>query len=239
MPSATRSMDQFMRFMVLRYLPALFTIAVLIILFGGAADVPASDRWESAIKKFEEQDKKQAPPQNATLFVGSSSIVFWDVQKSFPDLTLIKRGFGGSLFRDATHYADRIVIPSKPKTIVIYDGDNDLKAGLTAEEVFADCKAFIEKVRAALPDTKIIVLSCKPSIARWELYGEQQKSNKLIEDYTKANANLLYVDVGTAMLGADGKPRADLLKEDGLHLNEAGYEIWTKILTPILMDTKS
>ncbi|MCC6794553.1 MAG: hypothetical protein IT366_05490 [Candidatus Hydrogenedentes bacterium] len=237
MPSATRSVDQFMRFMVLRYLPAFLAILVLI-LFGGAANVPASDRWESAIKKFEEQDKQQAPPQNATLFVGSSSIVFWDLQKSFPNLTLIKRGFGGSLFRDATYYADRIVIPYKPKTIVIYDGDNDLKNGLTAEEVFSDCKAFIEKVRAALPDTKIIVLSCKPSIARWELYGEQQKSNKLIEDYTKANKNLLFVDVGTALLGADGKPRADLLKEDGLHLNDAGYEIWTSILTPILMESK-
>lgn len=238
MPSATRSIDQFMRFVVLRYLPAFFAIAVLIILFGGAANIPASDRWESAIKKFEEQDKQQAPPQNATLFVGSSSIVFWDLQKSFPNLTLIKRGFGGSLFRDATYYADRIVIPYKPKTVAIYDGDNDLKAGLTADEVFADCKAFIEKVHATLPDTKIVVLSCKPSIARWELYGEQQKSNKLIEDYTKANKNLLFVDVGTALLGADGKPRAELLKEDGLHLNEAGYEIWTKILTPILAESK-
>ena len=46
------------------------------------------------------------------------------------------------------------------------------------------------------------------------------------------------MDVGTALLGADGKPRADLLKEDGLHLNEAGYEIWTKILTPILTETR-
>lgn len=34
-------------------------------------------------------------------------------------------------------------------------------------------------------------------------------------------------------------PAPECLKEDGLHLNEAGYEIWTKILTPILMDTKS
>ena len=237
MPSATRSIDQFVRFVVLRYLPAFLAILVLI-LFGGAADVPASDRWEPAIKKFEEQDKQQSPPQNATLFVGSSSIVFWDVQKSFPNLALIKRGFGGSLFRDATYYVDRIVIPYEPKTIVIYDGDNDLKSGLSAEEVFADCKAFVEKVRAALPDTKIIVLSVKPSIARWELYGEQQKANKLIENYTKANKDLLYVDVGTALLGADGKPRADLLKEDGLHLNEAGYEIWTKILTPILTETR-
>lgn len=32
-----------------------------------------------------------------------------------------------SLFRDATHCADRIVIPYKPKTIVIYDGDDNIQ----------------------------------------------------------------------------------------------------------------
>ena len=238
MPSAAHSLDQFVRFIVLRYMPALLAIAILV-LFGAAANVPASDRWEPAIKKFEEADKQQPPPRNATLFVGSSSIAFWDVQKSFPGLTLIKRGFGGSLFRDATYYADRIVIPYKPSTIVLYDGDNDLDIGITADEAFADFKAFDEKVHGALPDARIVVLSIKPSIKRWHLIDEQKKANKLIEDYTKAHKNLLYVDVGTALLGADGKPRADLLKSDGLHLNEEGYKIWTSILTPILTEKKS
>jgi lysophospholipase L1-like esterase len=238
MPSAAHSIDQFVRFFVLRYLPAMLALALLV-LFGAAAKVPSSDRWEQTITKFEEADKQQAPPQNATLFVGSSSIAFWDVQKSFPDLTLIKRGFGGSLFRDATHYADRIVIPYKPKTIVLYEGDNDLDLGLTADEVFGDFKAFAEKVHGALPESTIVVLSIKPSIKRWAQYDEQKKTNKLIEDYTKANKNLLYVDVGTALLGADGKPRADLLQKDGLHLNEEGYKVWASILTPILSEKKS
>lgn len=235
MPSAAHSFDQFFRFVVLRYMPALLAIALLV-LFGAAAKVPASDRWEPQIKKFEEEDKQQAPPNNATLFVGSSSIVFWDVQKSFPNLTLIKRGFGGSICRDATYYADRIVIPYKPKTIVLYEGDNDLELGITADELFDDFKAFHEKVHRALPDTKLIVLSIKPSIKRWRLFDEQKKANGLIEEYCKTHKNLQFVDVGTALLGNDGKPRADLLRDDGLHLNEEGYKIWTSILAPILTD---
>jgi lysophospholipase L1-like esterase len=35
------------------------------------------------------------------------------------------------------------------------------------------------------------------------------------------------------MLGPDGKPRADLLQEDGLHLNKQGYELWTRLLRPV------
>lgn len=235
MPSAAHSIDQFVRFMVLRYLPAFLAI-LLLILFGAAAKLPAPDRWEATIKKFEEADKQQAPPQNATVFVGSSSIALWDVQESFPELTLIKRGFGGSIFREAAQYADRIVIPYKPKSVVVYEGDNDLDIGLTSDEVFSDFKAFVAKIHGALPDTKIVVLSIKPSIKRWEQFGEQKKTNALIEEFANANKNLLFVDVASPLLGADGKPRADLLKSDGLHLNEEGYKIWTSILTPILME---
>jgi len=238
MPSAAHSLDQFVRFVVLRYMPAFLAIAALV-LFGAAADVPTSDRWEQAIKKFEDADKQQPPPQHATVFVGSSSIAMWDVQKSFPDLALIKRGFGGSLFRDAAYYAGRIVIPYKPSTVVVYAGDNDLAIGITADGVFADFKSFAEKVRGALPDTRIVVLSIKPSIKRWHLYDDQKKANKLIEDYTKSHANMLFVDVGTCLLGADGKPRADLLVEDGLHLNDEGYKLWAAVLAPILVEKKS
>src|SRR5690242_14552050 len=53
------------------------------------------DRWESAIKKFEEGDKVSPPRQNAIVFIGASSIVRWDLKKSFPELgdQAINRGF--------------------------------------------------------------------------------------------------------------------------------------------------
>ena len=225
-----------MQFAILRFTPALLAIALLI-LFGAAASLPPIDRFEKDIKAFEDSDKQQPPPQNAVLFLGSSSIRLWDVQKSFPNLTLINRGFGGSFIRESTYYADRIVLPYKPRTIVFYAGDNDIASGITADETFSDYKAFVAKVRTALPDTKIIFLAIKPSVARWKLYDEQKKANKLIEDFSKSEKNLLYVDTATPILGTDGKPRADLLRADGLHLNEEGYKLWTAILTPILVDT--
>ena len=80
------------------------------------------DRWEPAIKKFEEADKVSPPPQNAIVFIGASSIVRWNLQESFPELgaQAINRGFGGSLAADSTRYADRIVIPYKPRMVVFY-----------------------------------------------------------------------------------------------------------------------
>ena len=60
-----------------------------------------SSKWEPAIQKFVEQDKASAPPENGVLFVGSSSIRLWDLEKSFPEKNYLNRGFGGSQIADS------------------------------------------------------------------------------------------------------------------------------------------
>src|SRR5262245_4109330 len=57
---------------------------------------PSASQWESAIRAFEEADRRSPPPADAILFIGSSSIRLWDLKDSFPDLPAINRGFGGS-----------------------------------------------------------------------------------------------------------------------------------------------
>lgn len=196
------------------------------------------NRWESSIKTFEERDGEAMPPEGAVLFVGSSSIVLWNLEESFPDLNTINRGFGGSTIAEVNEFVDRIVTPYKPAKIVFYAGDNDIAKGTTAEQVLEDYKTFVEKVRPALPDAEILYISIKPSVARWKLWDEMNKANGLIEAYCSENENLIYVDLGKTILGEDGKPRADLLMQDGLHLNKDGYAKWNEALRPYLADTK-
>jgi len=45
----------------------------------------------------------------------------------------------------------------------------------------------------------------------------------MIEEFTKTDSRLAYVDVDAPMIGDDGKPMADLFVKDGVQLNEAGY----------------
>src|SRR3954454_11232644 len=70
-------------------------------------------RWEEAIATFEQMDREAPPPENAILFAGSSSIVRWDLKKSFPGVATINRGFGGSEIADSTHFASRVIFKSK------------------------------------------------------------------------------------------------------------------------------
>jgi len=196
-----------------------------------------ADRWESSIARFEALDAKHPPPKEAILFIGSSSIVGWDLAKSFPGLPVINRGFGGSHLADSVRYAERIVLPYRPKIVVLYAGDNDLAAGKSPEQVWEDYKAFVNKVHAALPQTKIIYIGIKPSIARWKLIDNIRKANRLIAETAAADQRLAFVDIEKPMLAPDGKPRQELFKADGLHLNQTGYKLWSDLLRPHLKHT--
>jgi lysophospholipase L1-like esterase len=199
------------------------------------AQLAPADPWEADIRAFEATDRAHPPEPGAVLFIGSSSIRFWEsLQADFPLTRIIRRGFGGSEIRDATHFADRIIIPYRPRLIVLYAGDNDLAAGRTPEQVRDDFIAFIERVRRDLPDVTIAFITIKPSPARANLLGAMRKANALISDLASSRRNIRIIDVFTPMLDAKGLPRKDLFGDDMLHMNRAGYRIWIEQLTPLL-----
>lgn len=199
-----------------------------------ADDNPAFARWEKDIAAFERQDRQKPPPQHAVVFVGSSSIRLWDLHKSFPDLDAINRGFGGSQLADSVHFAPRIVLKYEPRLVVLYAGDNDIAAGKSPERVADDFRDFVRVVHGRLPKTRIAYISIKPSLLRRALWEKMRKANALIEAACKQGEGLTYIDAATPMLGADGKPRAELFRKDGLHLNDKGYALWASLLKPVL-----
>jgi sugar lactone lactonase YvrE/lysophospholipase L1-like esterase len=198
----------------------------------GAAVKP--DRWESAIAEFEKSDKVSPPPQGEIVFVGSSTIRLWNLAESFPDRKCINRGFGGSQMTDSAHYADRIIIPYRPRLVVVYAGDNDIAAGKSPEQILADAKSLVAAVHAKLPHTRLVFLAIKPSVQRWKLFGQQREANRLIAEFAKQDTRLGFVDVTESMLGPDGQPRPELFVKDGLHLSSEGYNLWESLLRPNL-----
>lgn len=204
----------------------------------GNAPQPAEPKplpFAKEIQAFVAADAKQPPAPGQVLFVGSSSIRLWDLKKSFPELAALNRGFGGSKIEDSVRYFDQIVLPYKPRLIVFYAGDNDTAGAKTAEQVRDDFRAFTAKCKAAFPATKVIFIAIKPSPSRWNKYDKQSQANALIAEDCKADPErLIYLDVVTPMLGADGQPRAELFQKDLLHLNAEGYKLWAGLLEPLL-----
>jgi len=198
-----------------------------------AAPATAVDQWAKELAAFEEQDK-QSPAVGGIVFVGSSSIRLWDLGKSFPGAQALNRGFGGSQIVDSVNHVDLLVIRHKPRVVIFYAGDNDLAAGRTPQQVAADFQAFVSKVRAALPETRIAFIGIKPSIQRWALIDKIREANALVRSASDRDDRLGFVDVDAAMLGWDAKPRKDLFIGDGLHMTAKGYALWTVLVQPFL-----
>ncbi|RYD50427.1 MAG: hypothetical protein EOP60_11710 [Sphingomonadales bacterium] len=205
----------------------LLAVAALMLGAQFAAAQTPPPRFATEIVAFETADAKAMPAKGGVLFLGSSSIRMWrTLAEDFPGTAVLNRGFGGSEIGDSVRYADRIAIPYAPKTIVFYAGDNDIQAGKTPAQVLTAFKALTAKVHAALPDTRILFVSIKPSIARWGKAAEFREANRLVRGFTESDKRLGYIDVFDAMLGADGMPRPELYLGDGLHMTAAGYAIW-------------
>ena len=197
--------------------------------------LPDTARFASEINAFAKADSASPPPGGAVLFVGSSSIRFWDaLAADFPGLTVINRGFGGSRMDDLLRYADRIVFPYRPKAIVVYEGDNDVADNRSPARIAGDLAEFLSRVRTRLPGTRVIYLSIKPSPSRWSMVDRMREANALIERVVENDTAARYVDVFTPMLGANGRPRPELFRDDSLHMTRAGYELWRGIVDPVV-----
>ena len=204
-----------------------------------AAEDLKPERWEKEIVGIEERRAAGKSPEGSVLFVGSSSIRLWKLDESFPDLQTSNHGFGGSHLSDSVHFFDRIVTPVKPRVIVVYAGDNDIASGKTPETVHQDFCKFADLVKQKVPTCrKMVYIAIKPSVKRWALAEQGQKANSLIKGTCEGNPNLLFADIWKPMLNREGKPRPDLLVEDGLHMNGDGYRIWTEILKPHLQQSE-
>ena len=194
------------------------------------------DKFESTIIEFEQEDQKDGYNSNTVLFTGSSSIKMWkSLHKDMSPIPVINRGFGGSTIPEVTYYADRIILPHKPKIIVFYCGENDLaneesKSSLALKSF----KKFHKYMQKNLPETKVFFIAIKPSIRRWNYWDKMSEANAKLSKFMSKKDNYFFVDTASLMLDDNGVVLQDIFIKDNLHMNAKGYDLWTNMIKPIL-----
>jgi hypothetical protein len=197
--------------------------------------------FSETIAAYHAQDEEAMPPRGAVLGVGSSSMRFWGprMQDDMAPLTVIPRGFGGSQFFELNDAFEALVARYQPRAIMVYEGDNDLAVGKPIERVLLDFLVFVEKVRTLDPEIRIYVLAVKPSPARAELWPAAQTLNECFREICIRIKRLTYVDVATPLLKSDGGINHALFRSDRIHLNDAGYDIWSEAVREVLIPAES
>lgn len=236
------------RKIVTRYLVPALSLALVIIILAGLwmgreyRKFQSNDPvvWKKEIHQFQKLDNKQTYPENAVLFVGSSSIRFWNsLEEDMYPIPVIKRGFGGSRIGDLVYWAPETILKYKTRKVVVFAGTNDF-TGHTydspPEKVADNVMALVRHIHDAQPETRIYYISITPTPDRWEVWPRAQQANELIKKEAERTHDFVFLDYTSDFLLPDGSPNPDLFKIDGLHLNDKGYAIWTAKLKPVLAE---
>ncbi len=191
-------------------------------------------RFESKVREYESADARASPP-GAILLAGDSQFYRWKtLHEDLPGYALVNRGIDSFQLADLIRYCDRLIVPHRPRLILLHVGGNDVHNGKTPEQVLQDFKTLVAKVRGAGIDAPIIFSSITPGPGRWDEAAARRATNRALAEYIATQPDLRFVDLWDAMLTADGMPREELWVEDRVHPNHAGYLLRVKLTLPLL-----
>ncbi|MGA2245618.1 MAG: GDSL-type esterase/lipase family protein [Verrucomicrobiota bacterium] len=220
--------------------PLLTAMLVLIAAWGSAIGAETNHNfavWEREISAYERMDTTNPPPKGGIEFVGSSTIRLWKtLPQDFAGQPVFNRGFGGSEIVDSTHFASRIIFPYAPRKIFFRAGGNDLAAGKTAEEVFADFEEFAAQVHSHLPAAEIYYIAWNPTPSRWKQHAAEEALNAMVAGFIKDKPYLKYIETHDLPLDAAGRPRPELFVADQLHFDAAGYRLLAGRVRPYVLE---
>jgi lysophospholipase L1-like esterase len=181
-------------------------------------------------------DNAAVPPpkegENRVVFMGDSITDAWGRSrgKFFPGKPYINRGISGQTTPQMLIRFRPDVIALKPEAIVILAGTNDIAGNtgpMTLEDIQNNLMSMADLAKAN--DIKVVLASVMPvsdSIKPQTTRRPPEKIralNEWMKDYAAKNG-FVYLDYHSAMIDEKGMLR-DELTYDGLHPNDAGYEL--------------
>ena len=207
-----------------------FIFLVLVFLSALSSSFAQLHPFEQEVRRLSEQLDSLGWDPGTTVVTGSSTIRMW---RSLPEISgrevVLNTGFGGSKAADLERYLFPLVLKFDPKRVFIYEGDNDLWAGVAPEEILASLDRIVTRIQLAVPNAKIYLIGAKPSPSRWAKKDLYQSFNQQLEKYSQRKEGVSFIDTWAALTDSDGNTRPELYIKDQLHLNEAGYILWNGV----------
>ena len=170
--------------------------------------------------------------QHELVLLGDS-LTDWGEWPELLGRPVANRGIAGDTTEDVrARLGD--VLATRPKTIAMMVGVNDLLRGGTEKGTGDGVLALVEEIRKQAPGTRLLVQSLLPVRAPGdgELNARIARINARLAEGATAGG-YRYLDIAHALRGTDGRLEQRFTL-DGLHLSGEGYRAWAGVLGPAL-----
>jgi lysophospholipase L1-like esterase len=182
------------------------------------------------------------PQPGGIICIGSSHMERWKtIATDLAPLTVHNSGVGGSTMKNAADsFVAKLVIPFKPRAVILYEGSNDVFGGVTPEQILENFRDVHRQIHTALPKARLYVLGIVPSPgARFEKWATIQRVNEVLKTECATQPWMKFLDTTTPLIGADGQPRAECFIPGDIHMTPEGYKVWARVVAPVLVDGTS
>jgi len=200
--------------------------------------IPRKDAWWQ--KRHESMNARVKQGNVGMLLIGDSITHGWEGagketwKKYYEKRNAVNLGIGGDrtehvLWRLENGNIDGIA----PKLAVIMIGTNN-SGGDKPEAIAAGIKAIVEKLRAKLPQTKVLILGIFPRGTDDKDARRQvgMKTNEIVANLADCKC-VFYLDIGPKFLQPDRTLTKEIMP-DLLHLSPKGYGIWAESIEPMV-----
>ncbi|MBF0328950.1 MAG: GDSL family lipase [Nitrospirae bacterium] len=170
------------------------------------------------------------------VFIGDSLTEYFDWQRRFSDYNVLNLGVSGETVEGLESRLDRILLSvHEPDMIFIMTGINNI--AMEDFEILGTYRRIINRLFSAFKKSAIVVQSILPVNLSWIDNAAIREINSSLEN-TAADFMSAYLDVYPLFCDAAGAVNADCLLDDGVHLSDKGYEIWSDSVERFLNDKK-
>jgi lysophospholipase L1-like esterase/aryl-phospho-beta-D-glucosidase BglC (GH1 family) len=154
-------------------------------------------------------------------------------QKNFGQYNPTAFGIGGDGSQGLLYRLNHGEFQGNPKVAVMMIGTNDIN-NLTPEQIKQNAAESIQSIEARSPGTKVLLMGILPRPSVGDPGNVQVNAANDALSQLANGSNVVFQNIGSQFLNADGTAKADLYQADGLHPSEAGYQVWESAIQPQL-----
>ena len=161
-------------------------------------------------------------------FLGDSLTDGYNVESYYPEYLVSNRGIGGDTTFDLEKRLQVSVYDLKPKVAVMLIGANNLGT------MFDNYESIVKGLKYNLPNTEIVLLSLTSMSGEWGKNNELAAFNNVKIKLIANKYTCTFVDLYTPLFDYNSNGIKPEYTSDGGHLTSSGYEVITKVITPVL-----
>ncbi len=197
----------------------------------------ATKKWNGDVQKLLKLDQEQNYPDDAILFIGSSSIRLWDtIAKDMAPYTPIQRGYGGANLRDLAVFASQLCESHRYKACVVFVAndvtgkENDTPIAHVTRLAQHICRVSLEHQ----PHAPVFIVEVTPTPSRFAVWDQIRQVNAGLRGIALTQPKVNFIATAEHYLDDQKQPIATYFREDKLHQNESGYKLWSRLIKEAL-----